>query len=49
VLYNEKASVNNPHWLQKLYIVSRNCLQEVPRPAQKLEVARQDSYTKQGK
>jgi len=49
VLDNEKAYVNNPHWPQELYIVSRNVIQEVAQPAQKLEVAPQDSYTKQGK
>jgi hypothetical protein len=49
VLDNEKAYVNNPHWLKELYIVSRNCLQEVAQPAEKLEVALQDSSMKQGK
>jgi len=49
VLDNEKAYVNNPHWPQELYVVSRDVLQEVAQPAQKLEVAPQDSSTKQGK
>jgi len=49
VLDNEKAYVNNPHWLQELYDVSRNFLQEVGQPAQKLEVTLQDSSMKQGK
>jgi hypothetical protein len=31
----KKAYVNNPHWLQELYIVSRNFLQEGAQPAQK--------------
>jgi hypothetical protein len=41
--------VNNPNWLQELYIVSRNFLQEVAQPAEKLEVALQDSFVKQAK
>jgi len=49
VLDNEKTYVHNPHWLLELYIVSRNFLREVAQPAQKLEVALQDSSMKQGK